>query len=40
MKKRVLLGESLEAVYVYDDHSEVAFKGAPRINVLLAEVGL
>ena len=40
VKRRVLLGESLEAVYVYDDHSEVAFKGAPRINVLFAEVAL
>ena len=39
-EKRVLLGESLEAVYVFSDHLEVAVKGAPRINVLLAEVGL
>ncbi|MDA8208841.1 MAG: hypothetical protein M0Z92_07560 [Actinomycetota bacterium] len=39
-EKRVLLGESLEAVYVFSDHLEVAVKGAPRINVLLGEVGL
>lgn len=39
-ERRVLIEELLEAVTVYPDHLEVAVHGAPKINVLLGEVGL
>lgn len=40
VERRVLIDELIEAVDVHDDHLEVTVKGAPRLNVTLAEVGL
>ena len=39
-ERRVLLEEFLESVTVLPDHRDVTVRGAPRINVLLSEVGL
>ena len=39
-ERRVLLEEFLDSVTVLPDHLEVTVHGAPRINVLLSEVGL
>jgi len=36
----VLLDELLEAVHVHNDDLEVAVRGAPKLNVTLAAVGL
>lgn len=39
-ERRVLLEELLDDVAVHPDHLEVTVHGAPRLNVLLSEVGL
>lgn len=39
-ERRVLIDELLDRIIVYPDHLEVVVHGAPRINVLLSEVGL
>ena len=39
-ERRVLIEELLESVTVLPDHLEVTVAGAPRLNVLLEEVGL
>jgi hypothetical protein len=39
-ERRVLIDELIEAVEVHDDHLEVTMRGAPRLYVTLAEVGL
>ncbi|MEN0072112.1 MAG: hypothetical protein AAGC63_14115, partial [Propionicimonas sp.] len=39
-EQRTLLDELVHEVSVHDDHLEVAVHGAPRLNVLLSEVGL
>ena len=39
-EKRALIDELVDRVAVHPDHLEVAISGAPRINVLLSEVGL
>lgn len=39
-ERRVLLEELLDGVTVHPDHLEVTVHGAPRLNVLLSEVGL
>lgn len=39
-EQRALIDELLDRVAVHPDHLEVAISGAPRINVLLSEVGL
>jgi hypothetical protein len=39
-ERRVLIDEMIEAVDVHDDHLEVTVRGAPKLNVTLAEVGL
>lgn len=39
-ERRVLLEEFLDSVTVLPDHLEVTVHGAPRLNVLLSEVGL
>lgn len=39
-ERRVLVEELLESVTVHPDHLEVTVHGAPRLNVLLEEVGL
>ena len=40
VERRVLIDELLEGVQVHQDHLEVIVRGAPRLNVTLAEVGL
>ena len=40
VERRVLIDEMIEAVEVHDDHLEVTVRGAPKLNVTLAEVGL
>jgi hypothetical protein len=40
VEQRVLIDEMIEAVEVHDDHLEVTVRGAPKLNVTLAEVGL
>lgn len=39
-ERRVLIEELVDHVAVFPDHLEVAVHGAPRLNVLLSEVGL
>jgi hypothetical protein len=39
-ERRTLIDEMIEAVEVHDDHLEVTLRGAPKLNVTLAEVGL
>ncbi len=39
-ERRVLLEELLESVTVLPDHLDATIAGAPRLNVLLEEVGL
>ena len=39
-ERRVLVEELVEHVAVFPDHLEVTVHGAPRLNVLLSEVGL
>lgn len=39
-ERRVLVEELVEVVTIYPDHLEVKVAGAPRLNVLLSEVGL
>jgi hypothetical protein len=39
-ERRVLLDELLDRIIVFPDHLEVVVHGAPRLNVLLSEVGL
>ena len=39
-ERRVLVEELLEEVAIFPDHLEVVVAGAPRLNVLLEEVGL
>ena len=39
-ERRVLVEELVAAVFIFPDHLEVAVSGAPRLNVLLSEVGL
>ncbi len=39
-ERRVLIDEMIEAVDVHEDHLEVTVRGAPKLNVTLAEVGL
>ena len=39
-ERRVLIDELLEGVEVHEDHLEVIVRGAPSLNVTLAEVGL
>ena len=39
-ERRVLVEELVDAVVVFPDHLEVAVSGAPKLNVLLSEVGL
>jgi hypothetical protein len=39
-ERRVLVNELVDHVAVYPDHLEVAVHGVPKLNVLLAEVGL
>ncbi len=39
-ERRAVIDEMLDAIDVYDDHLEVTVKGAPKLNVTLAEVGL
>jgi hypothetical protein len=39
-ERRVLIDEMIEAVDVHDDQLEVNVRGAPKLNVTLAEVGL
>ena len=39
-ERRVLIDELIEAVEGHEDHLEVTVRGAPRLNVTLAEVGL
>jgi hypothetical protein len=36
----VLIDELIETVDGHDDHLEVIVRGAPKLNVTLAEVGL
>jgi len=38
-EQRTLIDELVDAVAAHPDHLEVAISGAPRINVLLSEVG-
>jgi len=40
VERRVLVDEMIEAVEVHDDHVEVTVRGAQKLNVTLAEVGL
>ncbi len=40
VERRILIDELIEAVDVHDDHLEVTVRGAPKLNVTLAEVGL
>ena len=40
IEQRTLLDELVQEVSVHDDHLEVVVHGAPRLNVLLSEVGL
>jgi len=40
VERRVLVEELVECVAIFPDHLEVKIAGAPRLNVLLAEVGL
>ena len=39
-ERHVLIEDLVDAVYVYPDHLRVVACGAPRLNVLLSEVGL
>jgi site-specific DNA recombinase len=39
-ERRVLIEELVESVAIFPDHLEVQVHGAPRLNVLLSEVGL
>ncbi len=39
-ERRVLIDELLQSVDVHEDHLEVTVHGAPKLNVLLEEVGL
>lgn len=39
-ERRILVQDLVEEVAVLPDHLEVKIAGAPRLNVLLAEVGL
>src|SRR5205823_14648834 len=39
-ERRTLVDELVEAVFIFPDHLEVEVIGAPRLNVLLSEVGL
>jgi hypothetical protein len=39
-ERRVLLDELLDRIVVFPDHLEVVVHGAPKLNVLLSEVGL
>ena len=39
-ERRELVEELVQAVHVFPDHLEVEITGAPRLNVLLSEVGL
>ncbi len=39
-ERRTLIDELIEAVHVHNDHLEVTLRGAPNLNVTLAEVGL
>jgi hypothetical protein len=39
-ERRVLLDELLDRIVVFPDHLEVAVHGAPKLNVLLGEIGL
>jgi hypothetical protein len=39
-ERRILVQELVEEVAVLPDHLEVKIAGAPRLNVLLSEVGL
>ncbi len=39
-ERRALVEELVNEAAMYPDHLEVAISGAPRLNVLLSEVGL
>ncbi len=39
-ERRVLVEELLEEISIFPDHLEVKVAGAPRLNILLSEVGL